>query len=563
MSEHDPVRVTVWGENVHEQQEDAVRALYPQGMHAAIAAGVAARLGDGVSVRTATLQEPEHGLTQSVLDDTDVLTWWGHIAHDQVDDAVVDRVQAAVLGGMGLLALHSAHYSKVFRRLLGTSCSLRWRNDGERELVWTVDPAHPIAAGVPHPIVIDAHEMYGEHFDIPAPDELVFISSFAGGEVFRGGCCFRRGAGRIFYFSPGDQDYPIYHHPDVQRVIANAIEWAAPRPGIRRAVPGSPESPRGWFERGAHDRRARRRRPARRRHRPRMGRPAAPRRLRRPAGRGGRRLAGLEEPIREELARATRIEHRLARWKDLLDLDGLDAVSVSVPTFLHAPIAIAALERGIHVLSEKPIALDGPEADAMVQAARKADRVLDVAFNHRQRGDIQKLKALIDDGRLGRPYYAKAWWLRRTGIPTVGSWFTRAELAGGGPLVDIGVHVLDCSLFLLGDPEVVAVSASTYDLLATDGFGAEPRAPTRRARPTTTRFDVEDLASVFMRLDDGGTLLVEASWAAHRRDGDEFGITLYGTDGGAELIVDDYAPKGDLRVFTDDDGEAVADHACP
>jgi trehalose utilization protein len=159
----------------------------------------------------------------------------------------VDRVHAAVLGGVGLLALHSAHYSKIFQRLLGTSCSLRWRNDGERELVWTVDPAHPIAAGVPHPIVIDAHEMYGEHFDIPAPDELVFVSSFAGGEVFRGGCCFRRGAGRIFYFSPGDQDYPIYHHADVQRVIANAVEWAAPGPDVPRAVPDSPMAPRGWF----------------------------------------------------------------------------------------------------------------------------------------------------------------------------------------------------------------------------------------------------------------------------------------------------------------------------
>jgi trehalose utilization protein len=248
MSERDPnetLRVTVWGENVHEQQEEEVRALYPQGMHATIAQSLAARLGERVRVRTATLQEPEHGLTQPVLDDTDVLTWWGHIAHDQVDDAVVERVHEAVLGGMGLLALHSAHYSKVFQRLLGTSCSLRWRNDGERELVWTVDPAHPIAAGVAQPIVIDAHEMYGEHFDIPAPDELVFVSSFAGGEVFRGGCCFRRGVGRIFYFSPGDQDYPIYHHPDVQRVIANAVQWAAPR--IRRADPGSPESPRGWF----------------------------------------------------------------------------------------------------------------------------------------------------------------------------------------------------------------------------------------------------------------------------------------------------------------------------
>ncbi len=244
-----PVRVTVWGENIHESREERVRELYPDGMHATIAGGIEALLGDAVRVRTATLEQPDHGLADAVLDETDVLTWWGHLAHDDVGDAVVDRVHAAVLGGMGLVALHSAHYSKIFRRLLGTSCGLRWRNEGERELVWTVHPAHPIAAGVPHPIVLDAHEMYGEHFDIPAPDELVFVSSFAGGEVFRGGCCFRRGAGRIFYFSPGDQEYPIYHHPAVRRVIANAVRWAAPARDFHRRQPASPESPRGWFER--------------------------------------------------------------------------------------------------------------------------------------------------------------------------------------------------------------------------------------------------------------------------------------------------------------------------
>jgi trehalose utilization protein len=224
----DPLRVTVWGENVHERREEAVAARYPRGMHGAIGDGIGALLGDSVRVRTATLEEPEHGLAQPVLDDTDVLTWWGHIAHDEVADGVVERVHEAVLGGMGLVALHSAHYSKIFRRLLGTSCSLRWRNDGERELVWTVDPAHPVAAGIPHPIVIEAQEMYGEVFDIPSPDELVFVSSFEGGEVFRSGCGFHRGAGRIFYFSPGDQDYPVYHHPDVRRVIANAVKWATP-----------------------------------------------------------------------------------------------------------------------------------------------------------------------------------------------------------------------------------------------------------------------------------------------------------------------------------------------
>jgi predicted dehydrogenase len=264
-------------------------------------------------------------------------------------------------------------------------------------------------------------------------------------------------------------------------------------------------------------------------------------------------LAGLEEPVRTALAVQYGVERHVARWEDLLEFDELDAVSVAVPTFLHAPIAIAALQRGLHVLSEKPMARNASEAESMVQAARAAGRVLDVGFNHRQRGDIQKLKDVIDAGRLGTPYYAKAWWLRRSGIPGRGSWFTNAELAGGGPLVDIGVHVLDYSLFLLGNPTVTAVSASTYDLLASAGFGFNPDA-TKTSVAGATGFDVEDLATVFMRLQDGGTLLVEASWAAHRTHGDEFGITLYGSKGGAELIVENYAPSGSLRVFTDDDG---------
>lgn len=237
------MRVTVWGENVHERTEDHVRAHYPDGMHETIAAALRA---GGLEARTATLEQPEHGLTQEVLDGTDVLTWWGHIAHDHVADEVVERVHAAVLGGMGLLVLHSAHYSKIFQRVLGTSCSLRWRNDGERELVWTVDPSHPIAQGVPHPIVIEAQECYSEPFDIPAPEELVFVSSFDGGEIFRGGACWTRGSGRIFYFSPGDQDYPVYHHPDIQRVLINAVRWAAPR--RRVPAPEAMHSPRGWFE---------------------------------------------------------------------------------------------------------------------------------------------------------------------------------------------------------------------------------------------------------------------------------------------------------------------------
>jgi trehalose utilization protein len=244
-----PIRVTVWGENVHEHRDEEVRILYPDGMHNAVAAGIAENLGPRATVRTATLDQPEHGLTDEVLEQTDVLTWWGHAAHNDVSDEIVERVESHVLSGMGLIALHSAHFSKIFKRLMGTTCTLRWRDESrDRELVWSVNPSHPIAAGIPSPIIIDEQEMYGEYFDIPAPDELVFISSFSGGEVFRSGCTFRRGHGRIFYFSPGDQAFPVYHHPDVRKVIANGVQWAAPD-RIERSAPRVYHSELEWFAR--------------------------------------------------------------------------------------------------------------------------------------------------------------------------------------------------------------------------------------------------------------------------------------------------------------------------
>ena len=242
-----PLRVTVWNENRHENYPDSTTArLYPTGMHGAIADGLRAHHGNAVDVRTATLDEPEHGLSQSAVDATDVLLWWGHEAHPEVADEVVERVHRAVLGGMGLIVLHSGHYSKIFRALMGTTCSLRWRNDGDREVVWTVAPDHPIAAGVPDPIIIDQQEMYGEFFDVPAPDELIFLSSFSGGEVFRSGATWFRGHGRVFYFSPGDQEYPVYHHDAVRQVLANAVLWAAPR--RRGPALDATFHPRGWYE---------------------------------------------------------------------------------------------------------------------------------------------------------------------------------------------------------------------------------------------------------------------------------------------------------------------------
>jgi trehalose utilization protein len=220
-----PLGVTVWNEFRHERANAQVGRVYPDGIHAVLAAPLRAA---GHSVRTAILDEPEHGLGGGVLEATDVLLWWGHQAHAEVQDDVVERIHARVLEGMGLIALHSAHFSKIFKRLMGTSCDLKWRVADERERLWVVAPGHPIAAGLPERIDLEREEMYGEHFDIPPPDELVLLSWFQGGEVFRSGCCFHRGAGRIFYFRPGHETYPTYHEPAIQQVIQNAVRWAAP-----------------------------------------------------------------------------------------------------------------------------------------------------------------------------------------------------------------------------------------------------------------------------------------------------------------------------------------------
>lgn len=222
-----PLRVTIWNEFVHERTNPTVAAIYPQGMHTVLASALREHLGAAAQVRTATLDETDHGLTDEVLAGTDVLTWWGHAAHERVRDDIVERVQRRVWEGMGLVVLHSAHNSKIFRKLMGTSCMLRWREAAERERVWTVNPSHPITAGLEGECFELPHvEMYGEFFDIPTPDELIFISWFEGGEVFRSGCTFRRGKGKIFYFSPGHESFPIYYDANVRRVIANGVQWA-------------------------------------------------------------------------------------------------------------------------------------------------------------------------------------------------------------------------------------------------------------------------------------------------------------------------------------------------
>ena len=218
------IRALVWGENIHEHKNAEVGRIYPDGMHNAIAAAL--REDPGIEAGTATLQEPEHGLPEGRLADVDVLLWWGHAAHGDVADAVVERVQHRVWEGMGLIVLHSGHFSKIFKRLMGTPCSLRWREAGERERLWVINRSHPIAQGLPECVEIPSTEMYGEPFTVPEPMETVFVSWYEGGEVFRSGMTWRRGAGRIFYFGPGHETYPLYFQPQIRQILRNAVRWA-------------------------------------------------------------------------------------------------------------------------------------------------------------------------------------------------------------------------------------------------------------------------------------------------------------------------------------------------
>ncbi len=220
-------KVTIWNEFIHEVEHDAVKKVYPDGIHQAIAKGIAG-LGE-FEIKTATLREKNHGLSEEILSNTDVLIWWGHMAHDQVADATVDMVQKHVLNGMGLIVLHSGHFSKIFKRLMGTHASLKWREADEKERLWNLEPAHPIMAGIPDYFELEQEEMYGERFDIPTPDKLLMVSWFQGGEVFRSACTWQRGHGRVFYFRPGHETFPTYYNEHVLRIIANASRWARRR----------------------------------------------------------------------------------------------------------------------------------------------------------------------------------------------------------------------------------------------------------------------------------------------------------------------------------------------
>jgi trehalose utilization protein len=233
------IRVLVWNENIHERKSEAIRKIYPDGIHGAIAEGL--RKYEDFEVRTATMDMPECGLDEETLNNTDVLIWWSHIDHAGIPDEIAERVRQRVLDGMGFIPLHSSHRCKPFMLLMGTCCRSKWRENDEKERIWVIEPAHPIARDLPEYIELAEEETYGERFDIPTPDELVFISWFAGGEVFRSGCCWKRGMGKVFYFRPGHEAYPTYYRDDIRQILANAALWAKPSGGPKPTLGNVPK----------------------------------------------------------------------------------------------------------------------------------------------------------------------------------------------------------------------------------------------------------------------------------------------------------------------------------
>ncbi len=219
------IRVLVWNEFKHEKEKETVAAHYPNGIHRAIADFLQC---DDISVKTATQDEGNCGITKELLDETDVIIWWGHMMHKHVPDEVAALVRDAVHEGMGAIFLHSAHHSKPFKLLMGTPCNLTWRESGDSELVWVTDPSHPIVQGIDRAISLPHEETYGEPFSIPNPDKVLFVGSYSGGEAFRSGCLFERGNGKIFYFQPGHETFPTFHIPEIQTVIRNAVRFVAP-----------------------------------------------------------------------------------------------------------------------------------------------------------------------------------------------------------------------------------------------------------------------------------------------------------------------------------------------
>jgi predicted dehydrogenase len=256
-------------------------------------------------------------------------------------------------------------------------------------------------------------------------------------------------------------------------------------------------------------------------------------------------VCDLNEVLLRKVAEENNVPNTFTNIDEMLDASlNLDGISVALPNFLHAPVSIKGLNKGINVLCEKPMAMNAQEAEEMLKAARKNSKKLMINFSYRFIDHCQALKELMEKGTIGEIYYCRsAWHRRRGGIPKFGGWFGIKSLSGGGPLIDLGVHRLDLALWLMGYPRAVSVSASTYSYIGQ-----------RLASEAGAKFDVEDLAAVFIRLENGATLILESSWDGYSEKREDMVTQIFGTKGG---IIQRNVAKGysfEAKIFTEENG---------
>jgi predicted dehydrogenase len=249
-------------------------------------------------------------------------------------------------------------------------------------------------------------------------------------------------------------------------------------------------------------------------------------------------VADLSQERRKAIREKYTLEADYEKWQDLLADASIDAVAVALPNAFHAPVALAALKAGKHVLLDKPFALNQKEAKAVLAAAQKAGKVFMLGMNQRFTREAQMLRTIVARGDLGEIYHAKAFWLRRSGSPKFGTWFCRKELAGGGCMLDIGVHALDLCLHLMGNFKPVAVSGTTYTKLCNRGIGEGSWGMSDRGEKV---FDVDDFATALIKFENGATVQLDASWALHMDAANRNNVQLFGTEAGAGV--------NPLRVF--------------
>lgn len=263
---------------------------------------------------------------------------------------------------------------------------------------------------------------------------------------------------------------------------------------------------------------------------------------------------------RDDFAKRYDVAHTFDSADALFASDDVDAVYIAVPNKFHAPLAEQGLKAGKHVIIDKPFAMNLGEAKSVVAAAKESGKVFTVGMNKRFDRGIQKLKSRVDAGEFGEVYHAKAYWMRRSGIPKLGTWFGNKELAGGGALLDIGVHLLDVAMHLTNNFKPIGAFGKVYTKFGHRGLG---EGGWGKSDNEGLPFDVDDFATATIQFDTGLSIALDVTWACHQPEGDRHDVQLFGTDAGVRAFGNEtYKPGEDSYLVQQGGGGTVKYEHC-